>query len=107
MAPNGGSLLLIALLVFSVLSVTTAKSGGWKIGNIGITIGCMALGLFTGLLGGAWSHNMALGGHLAATCMIAFGACGAFLCWRANTRRSPPLRQDQEPVKSESIGSVK
>ena len=91
---------LLLLVAFTVLAISTAKGPKWKIINIFIILGFMAVGFGIGALLGLWGGNMAIGGEAAVPLAELLGAVGGLGCWRRNTRRnkqvSTPTQEDQK-----------
>lgn len=74
-------LLLALFLVLTAFSVAGAE-GWWKMWNLLIILGCCGVGFGLAYIGGLWSSNMALAGHIAVPATFAFGSLGAVLCPR-------------------------
>jgi hypothetical protein len=60
-----GAVWLLAMVAMTIAAVVTAKGAKWKLINLGIIVGLISLGLFTGLAAGLWARNNALGAYIA------------------------------------------
>jgi predicted RND superfamily exporter protein len=76
-----------AFLVLSVMAVVTARGIKWKLLNIAIILGFVAVGLGIGAAMGAWGGNMEIGGLAAVPLAVGLGAADALGCWRQNKMR--------------------
>ena len=76
---------LAVLIGLALLAILGAKEPKWKLINVLIIVGFMALGMLIGFLIGG---NTATGGRLSAELMAPVGAVGAFACIRRNKRRA-------------------
>lgn len=84
-------ILFLAFLVLSIIAIAGGKPAKWKLYNLLIILGCVALGLAGGYMLGVTSGNMKLGADLAVSFLLIFGAAGAYVCMRRNMKRNKAL----------------
>jgi hypothetical protein len=84
----GSPFIFLAFLVLSVIAVAGGKPGKWKLYNFLIILASCAFGLGLGALPVMWGMNAVISGHLAASFLPIFGAAGAYVCMRRNTKRN-------------------
>ena len=84
----GAPFILLAFLVLSVIAVAGGQPGKWKLYNFLIILASCALGLGLGALPVLWGMDSTISGHLSASFLFIFGAAGAYVCMRRNTKRN-------------------
>ena len=84
----GSPIIFLAFLVLSVIAIAGGKPAKWKLYNFLIILASCAFGIGLGALPVMWGINAAISGRLAASFTLIFGAAGAYLCMRRNTKRN-------------------
>jgi hypothetical protein len=82
------AIFLLILIGLSVVAIVGGKGAKWKLLNLLIIIGFMAVGLGIGWALGAWGSNMAIGAAAALPLAILLGCVGALGCYRRNGIRA-------------------
>jgi len=85
---TGDPLMGLVFLALLVIAIAGGKPGRWKLYNFLIILACCALGLGLGSLPMLWGANAVISARLAASFLPIFGAAGAYVCMRQNTKRA-------------------
>jgi hypothetical protein len=77
-----------ALILGAGFAIAGGQGVKWKLLNVAVILGCMALGFGIGYAAGLGSNNMGRVPHAAVPFSMMFGVVGAFGCvarnqWRA------------------------
>ncbi|MBI3477425.1 MAG: hypothetical protein HY010_16970 [Acidobacteria bacterium] len=102
-ASSGNPLIFLAFIVLTVIAVFGGKPAKWKLYNLLIIIGACAVGVGLGALPLAFGGNEEISAHLAAAFVPIFGAAGAYICMRRNSKRNavPTPRGEEPPLPRE------
>jgi hypothetical protein len=86
--PPGSEFILLVFLVLSVVAIAGGKPAKWKLYNILIILASCVFGSALGTLPIMWGMDEAISAQLAASFTLIFGAAGAYVCMRRNTKRN-------------------
>jgi hypothetical protein len=96
-ADAGNPIIFLAFIVLTVIAVFGAKPAKWKLYNLLIILGACAFGVGLGVLPQAFGGDREISAHLAAAFLPIFGAAGAYICMRRNSKRAKASARP-EPV---------
>jgi hypothetical protein len=82
------SIWFAALILGFVFAVAGAKGAAWKLLNLTIIVGCMALGLGIGYAAGLGSRNFGRVSNAAVPFAVIFGVVAATACVAQNISRA-------------------
>ncbi|PYX33580.1 MAG: hypothetical protein DMG80_05860 [Acidobacteria bacterium] len=94
----GNPIIFLVFIVLTVIAIFGAKPAKWKLYNLLVILGACDIGIALGAVPVAFGGNSEISGHLAAAFMPIFGAAGAYVCMRRNSKRNAVLAPSA-PVK--------